>query len=268
MPTLPQPLTLTTHSSCLHYLHVGKGKPVLLIHGSLCDYRYWTPQINVLHRQFELLVPSLPGYWPDALTSESPRFTMAAHVDAMHALLSHAARNQPVHVVGHSRGAQVAVELALAQPQSVATLTLCDPGFPFTDEPPTGSFHLQAVQQLRAGDTEQAMRHFVDAVNGNKVWDRMAPWFKTMVLDNAFTLLSQWREMDRAIDPDHVRYIDCPVHLISGANSPSRYASRAARLTELIWNIDQSVIAMASHGMNLANPKQFNEVLARFISQA
>ena len=46
------------------YVTRGAGEPLLFVHGSLCDYRYWNGQMAVLSRRFQCVSVSLSHYWP------------------------------------------------------------------------------------------------------------------------------------------------------------------------------------------------------------
>jgi len=168
-------------------------------------------------------------------------------------------------VIGHSRGAQVAIELAIQAPHLCRSLTLADPGFRFADEPETPVFYADAVARLHDGDTEGALAQFIDTVNGDDTWRKMVGWFKDMVRDNAATLLSQIHEANRAVDPQAIARLICPVLLIGGAQSPAKYGTRLDRLQQLLPQAHRTRIALAAHGMNLANPRAFNRAVLEFI---
>lgn len=257
-------LTGTTHQ---HFVQAGDGPLLLLIHGSLCDYRYWRWQMPALAKGYRVLAPSLRGYWPQALDREDPDFGVDQQVNDLIALVRHLSPNAPAHVLGHSRGAQIAVELALQFPEHVASLILADPGFRMSDEPETPALHDGPLQALRNGDIEAGLAAFVNAVNGQDIWKHMVGWFKAMVQDNAYTLLSQAREVNRSVDIDALAQLDCPTLLINGSNSPPRYTSRSDRLAERLPHAQRSIIPLASHGMNLANPKAFNQAVLAFLAQ-
>ena len=92
----------------------GEGQALLLIHGSLCDHRYRT------------IIPSLRHYWP--LTEiETQSFSAEQHASDLLALLRHL-EIEKAHILGHSRGAAVAVRMAQQAPEQVASLILADPG--------------------------------------------------------------------------------------------------------------------------------------------
>ncbi|HWK71029.1 MAG TPA: alpha/beta hydrolase [Burkholderiaceae bacterium] len=249
----------------LHYIEAGSGEMLLLIHGSLCDYRYWRWQLPALSEEHRLVAPSLRGYWPAAFTVEDASFSIARHTRDLAVFIEHIGNGRPVHILGHSRGAQIALELACAAPELARSLILADPGFQLGGELPAPSFHSEVVRLLQDGEIELALSSFVDAVNGAGTWRQMVGWFKTMVKDNAYTLLSQFREVNLSVDMDRVSRLQCPVLLIGGANSPPRYGSRLDALEQALVQASRVTIPLASHGMNLANPKAFNQAVARFL---
>lgn len=44
------------------YTHSGSGDLLILVHGSLCDLRYWRWQLNRLHKNCQVVALSLPGF--------------------------------------------------------------------------------------------------------------------------------------------------------------------------------------------------------------
>ncbi|MFA5663966.1 alpha/beta fold hydrolase [Castellaniella sp.] len=256
-------LTCTLPAGPLHYLQAGSGDPVLLIHGSLCDYRYWRWQIPALQPCHTVIAPSLRGCWPAAGLHPQTGYGVMAHADDLQALL-HTLGCGPAHVVGHSRGAEVAWALVRQAPELCRSLTLADPGFRFADEPEVPPFYTQTAAALQRGDTAAALADFVDTVNGADTWRKMVPWFKQMAEDNALTLLSQVQEQRLAITDAEMAGLNVPVLLIGGALSPRKYPQRLDRLQRLIPGAARVRIAMAAHGMNLANPRAFNRALLGF----
>src|SRR5690606_2078810 len=116
------------------YLEMGTGDPVVLVHGSLCDCRYWTPQMATLANEYRVIAISLRHYWPSTAAAEDGSFSVSQHAADLLALLEGLALPW-AHVVGHSRGGRVALELALHHRERVRSLVLADPGAQFADEP-------------------------------------------------------------------------------------------------------------------------------------
>ncbi|RTZ40048.1 alpha/beta hydrolase [Candidimonas sp. SYP-B2681] len=253
--------------SSVHYTQAGSGELLLLIHGSLCDYRYWRWQIPALSQHMHVVAPSLRGFWPQAFDREESSFSVAQHTCDMIAFAQQLADGKPLHLLGHSRGAQIALELACVAPELVRSLTLADPGFRIGDEPPNSPFHMNVATLLEQGKVEEALSQFIDTVNGAGTWRQMVGWFKAMVTDNAYTLLSQVREINRPVDLERASHLRCPILLVGGANSPARYGSRIDILERAFTDVSRVSIPLASHGMNLANPKAFNQALLSFLTK-
>ncbi|MER1966941.1 alpha/beta hydrolase [Castellaniella sp. GW247-6E4] len=262
-PELPQATLERSHP--IAYTEAGAGDIVLLIHGSLCDYRYWRWQIPQLSASYRVVAASLRGCWPRAGTHPDPGYRIATHVEDMIALTDALGDGRPVHVLGHSRGAQIALEFALRAPERCKTLTLADPGFRFTHEAPVEPFYLPAVDLLAQGETDAAAEQFIDTVNGAGTWRKMVGWFKQMVRDNAATLRSQVLEANRPEHLEDIGRIECPVLLLGGADSPARYAARQDQLQAVLPRARREVIRLAAHGMNLANPRAFNRACLAFL---
>jgi len=251
----------------LAYTEAGTGPLLVLIHGSLCDYRYWRWQIPALSRQYRVVAPSLRGYWPDAFTTEDASFGVAQHARDLIAFINHHGNGEPAHILGHSRGAHIALELAASAPELTRSLILADPGFRMSGDTVSYPFYLEVVEKLEQGDVEGAMSQFVDTVNGPGTWRQMVAWFKAMVRDNANTLLSQINEIDLEFDMQRARPLDFPVLLVGGADSPERFRRRLNALEQILPKADRVTIPLASHGMNLANPKAFNERILDFLNR-
>lgn len=249
----------------LHYTEAGRGTAILLIHGSLCDYRYWRWQIPAMAETCRVIAPSLHGCWPDTGQHPQAGYAIEAHAASLVHLVQALGIPEGVHVVGHSRGAQVALAFARSAPGLCRSLTLADPGFRFDDEPESVPFYTRAVQQLQSGQIDEAMEDFVDTVNGQDTWRKMVGWFKDMVRDNAVTLLSQILEANLAVAPAAAAGIRCPLLLVGGSQSPAKYGSRQDRLQQLVPQARRVRIALSAHGMNLANPRAFNHAVLEFV---
>lgn len=267
-PAVPL-LSATVNGYCLSYLEQGVGDPVLLVHGSLCDCRYWVPQMSALARHYRVIAISLRHHWPATTTADDGNFSVSQHAADLVGLLDHLALPH-AHVVGHSRGGRVALELALGQRERIRSLVLADPGAQFADEPrrTTASFVTEATHRIRSGDVEGGLGLFVDAVNGEDTWARMIAGFKRMARDNAGTLLGQSIEPVQVLSDTDLADLDVPTLLIGGAASPPRYAQILDRLVAGLPHTQRITIEGAAHGMNLAKPHSFNTAVLDFLAQS
>jgi pimeloyl-ACP methyl ester carboxylesterase len=108
----------------LHYLDVGSGDPVVLIHGNTVSSEDWLMSgvLDRLAGRYRVIAPDRPGLGH----SERPRdrlWTPAKQAAVIAQLLDQLAI-EPAIIVAHSLGVQTALELALQRPQRVRGLVL------------------------------------------------------------------------------------------------------------------------------------------------
>lgn len=269
-PLLQRPLHYLTTSSGMTdiaYVEQGSGDLVVFIHGSLCDLRYWRWQINKLPASTKNVALSLPGYWPYNPSTTAYTFNIEqqlAAVDDLITALRHPSRK--VYLVGHSRGAHIAMRYACQHVHRIDGLCLADPAFMVGHDTPPLPVLQQAAHLISSGDDDAALALFIDAVSGANTWRQLTGWFKQLVQENAHTLIAQSREQLPVITNQDLRALaNLPVLLISGALSPKRYQQSAELILQALPQAQHCIIKNASHGMNLANPKAFNQAIETFI---
>lgn len=258
----------------LAYAESGQGRPLLLIHGSLCDSRYWSPQMAPLGQQHHVVAPSLRRCWPEAWDGEGSGYGIQTHVDDLLALVD-ALGEGPVDAVGHSRGGHIAFRLALQAPDRVRRLVLAEPGL-FPDagfgavagidrQMPARRVH-EAVALIREGDIDGGLASFVDGVSGTPIWRHTVPSFKQMARDNAHTLLGQARESRLDVSRAELVSMKTPTLLIGGALTPAPFPALLDLLQANLPDARRVGIPAARHAMNLAAPRVFNEAVLAFLS--
>ena len=256
------------------YVTRGSGAPLLFVHGSLCDYRYWNGQMDVLSQRFQCVSVSLSHYWPADDTSMSGAFSWSTHVAELAEFIT-AMDIGPVHLVGHSRGGCVAFHLAREYPYLVQSLTLADPGGPLLIDgmpeapaaPATDALRAHAAALIGNGDVDAGLELFVDSVSMPGIWRKSPAAFRTMAIDNADTLPKQFRDPLPAYTPEAAAEIQCRTLLIDGQKSPRMFRNTVEKLQEWIPRAERQTIAGASHGMNIANPGAFNRAVATLVNQ-
>jgi pimeloyl-ACP methyl ester carboxylesterase len=252
------------------YVASGSGAPMLFVHGSLCDYRYWNSQTEVLSQHFSCVSVSLSHYWPGDDAKAGDSFSWQTHVAELAAFIV-AMNAGPVHLVGHSRGACVAFHLAREYPHLVNTLTLADPagpletsGGPSASQGGTDALRMRVAGLIDAGAIEAGLELFVDSVSMPGIWRRSPASFRTMALDNAATLPKQFRDPLPAYTRAAAAGLTCRTLLVAGERSPRTYRDNVEQLAGWMGHVDKRVIAGASHGMNVTHPSAFNRLIHAF----
>ena len=113
---------LSSHASTGGIALAGDGPVVLLIHGSGMDSTVWQLQTRFLaHRGWRALAVDLPGHGRSA----GPALASVERMADWVANLAVALGVGSVHVVGHSMGSFIALELASRYRGLTASITLC-----------------------------------------------------------------------------------------------------------------------------------------------
>ena len=102
----------------LSFKKIGKGKPLVLVHGYLGGQNMWKFQED-LQDNFELIMPSLAGYGESAgLVAPS---TIRENAYQVFELLDHL-NVDSFYLLGHSMGGMIVQEMAVMKPERVEKL--------------------------------------------------------------------------------------------------------------------------------------------------
>jgi pimeloyl-ACP methyl ester carboxylesterase len=153
----------------LYYEEGGSGPPLLFIHAFPVGRAMWEPQVRFFDRHFRAIVYDCRGFGRSEAPTAPTGYSQALSVADAQALLEHLAA-VPAVVCGLSMGGNIALNLALAHPESVRALVLCDTGAGSEDP---GSFRARCVEYAEA--TQRGMEGFFDKM---MLWDVFADFAK------------------------------------------------------------------------------------------
>ncbi len=111
----------------LHYLEVGHGPTVILLHGYAETSRMWKPIMPLLAEKFTVIAPDLPGIGDSAIPANGLDLKTAAI--RIHAL-AHSLGLEKARVVGHDIGLMVAYAYAAQFPAETEKLVVMDAFLP------------------------------------------------------------------------------------------------------------------------------------------
>ena len=122
----PEPKTVEVSGKLIRYLDIGSGDgtPMVLIHGFGSDHTSWAMNQAALAEGRRVIAPDLPGH--GASSKDTGGGDIAA-LSAMVLAFIDKLGLERVHLVGHSLGAGIAINLAETLPARVASLTLIAP---------------------------------------------------------------------------------------------------------------------------------------------
>ena len=220
--------SLSANGYPISYFERGSGPTVVLVHGSLNDYRYWTPQIESLSSRFRIVSISLRHYYPELWKGQG-EFSLKLHAEDLTAFIERLAVG-PVFVVGWSRGGTVAVDVARSRPDLIRKLVLMDPALeallPVPDGAPiedTRVVRARATEvYLKKGEIDAGLQYFFDSSNGAGAWNRLPEEQRRNRRDNAWTIIGQLGDVETVTCADLAQF-KMPVLLMGGEQSPARH---------------------------------------------
>ena len=134
----------------LRYIREGSGDPVMLLHGYLFGADSWRPQIHSLRDEFDVIAPDLRGQFGSETTAEGyDLWNQARDVEELIVAL----RLPPLHLVGLSMGAMIAMRVALRNRVFVRSLVLMDTSA-WREDPELAERYEAMAQVVESGDLE------------------------------------------------------------------------------------------------------------------
>ncbi|MEJ2119328.1 MAG: alpha/beta fold hydrolase [Alphaproteobacteria bacterium] len=273
MPTIQ-----TRDGHTCHYFDAGSGAPVVLLHGSASAGAAWAAVKAHLLRDHRTLAPDLRGYgqsepWPrgEALTPETDLLAVEAMFDIA---------GEPVHLVGHSAGAVIALRAAIRHPKRIASLSLIEPV----------AFHLLRQHQDRDQDRELwaeiemlARRHidfvgqnrdedaaaaFVAYWSGPHVWRDLAVPMRKIIIESMPRVAAEWRLMlDAPEIVARIGEINVPTQLFLGTHTTPATKRVMAHLRETFPRAAYVELEGAGHLSLHSHAAVLAEHVRRFVRQ-
>ncbi|QEU96441.1 alpha/beta fold hydrolase [Streptomyces kanamyceticus] len=107
------------------YERAGTGEPLLLLHGIGHHWQAWSPVLDVLATEYDVIAVDLPGFGESAALPDGLPYDLATVTAALGALCEALEVERP-HVAGNSLGGLLALELG--REKLVRSVTALSPG--------------------------------------------------------------------------------------------------------------------------------------------
>lgn len=267
--------TIKINNRKLAYETRGNGEPVLLMHcGFVADS--FTPLINdtELTAQYRLINHHRIGYGQsDRATGQMSVADQAADARALLQNLG----IKRAHVVGHSYGGVVALQLALDAPEMVHSLALLEPSIPEALGDPEVALKFmegagKAFAQFGAGDKAGAVDTWLTGAFGpgyREIADRALPgWFEQAVKDSDVVFqveaanLQQW-----TFTPAEAKRIQQPVLSAYHQDQWPGFQKANDLLQAWIPQTETAIIPVSSHLLQIMNARVVAEILVGFLAR-
>src|SRR5450631_3649941 len=117
---------ITANGVNLHYITVGAGPDIVMLHGFLGNLAVWHLYMApILRREYRVTTYDLRGHGYSDVTDTG--YTAADMAEDLRCFLDEMGIEQPI-LVGHSFGADIAMYFSLLYPERVPKLLALEPG--------------------------------------------------------------------------------------------------------------------------------------------
>lgn len=250
---------------------------VIALHCSGGGASQWSYLAEALGGRYEVAAPEHygsegTGPWAGehAFTLDDEAVRSIAMIDRCH--------EEKVHLVGHSYGGGVALNVALARPERIASMALYEPS----------AFHLlrqlgepgvqpyaeitsvarKVCHGVVTGDYRGAVAGFVDYWNGPGSWNALRPALQSALIRWVPKGPLDFRALiDDPTPADAYRRLKFPVLILRGERGPSPTRTIAEGLAELLPACRLVDIAGAGHMGPLTHAPEVNAHIVRHIAE-
>jgi pimeloyl-ACP methyl ester carboxylesterase len=254
-------------------LAAGTGPPVLLLHGSASAAVMWTSIIDALKPRFRVIAPDLIGYGRTDSWLDGHGFTAADELRLLEPLLPPTPAG--VHVVGHSYGGLVALHLALAGRVALRSLTLIEPVafflLPHADAHDAWAEINDVANaysaHMAAGETDAALRGFIDYWAGDGAWDAMDETLRAQIRRSAGKIVLEFQVGFADVGLQPLQTLKCPVRLLAGGRTrlPTRHV--ISFLAAQVPAAKLEIVEDANHLLPMTHGEMLREFLLRELVQ-
>jgi pimeloyl-ACP methyl ester carboxylesterase len=249
------------------YRRSGNGPVLVLLHGAVCDGRVWRHAIDAFSDAFTVVAWDAPGC---GASSDAPDgFRMPDFADCLAAFVDALALERP-HVLGHSWGSTLALELCLRHPTMVRSLVLVGAYAGWTGSLPANevearlAFALSAAKAIESGEWRpSSMRGLFSDVMPAEQQAELTTIMAEVRAAGTRTMAYALAEADLSSSLDRV---DAPTLLVYGDDDERAPLDVARALHAGIANSQLTLLPGLGHECYLESPDAFADAVRRFLS--
>lgn len=104
----------------IHYEALGRGEPLIFVHGWLGSWRYWWPSMQELSTQHKTFAFDLWGFGDSSKVTN--KYSFESYVEMLDQFIEKLGIKKPITLVGHALGAAVSLKYAVNKSSNVSKL--------------------------------------------------------------------------------------------------------------------------------------------------
>lgn len=252
----------------LHWLALGDGPAVVLLHGFTESYHCWEPIAQALAAHYKVLVPDLPGSGGSALLPAGGA-AMDEMARAVLALLDAAGVDQAT-VIGHSMGGYVALEMLALAPERLTGIGLVH-SHPFGDDAAKQENRNRTVQAIEKRGSKAFLQGFIPQLFTPDNRQRLAATIQQLEEQAAGQSVQAYVAQtlgmrDRAPRLELLKSRALPKLVLLGAADPILPLAAGIAFATELDNCQLEVLADASHMGMYESPEKTLGILVEFLN--
>lgn len=233
--------------SMVHYEALGRGRPIIFLHGWVGSWRYWINAMQVASTSFRAYALDLFGFGD---TVRDPmHYALDKQAELVHGFLEEMGIGK-VAIVGHDLGALVGFSFLKKWHTSVDRMMIIN--CPMEYDAVTARMRTAPATELAEWLTGRAPESMSALADASKVDPKaVAASLENLQADNLFP---------------SVRNLGVPCLFVYGSNNPALTLPSQEKVDGLPMHMHQINLEGTGHFPMLDNPPQFNRLLTDFLA--
>jgi len=266
----PHRMTSDMGNYKMHYIDIGKGKPVVLIHG-LADSTYsWHENVQtLLQNNFRLVIVDQPGFGQSEIPPEPYVYSIENQSREI-VKLTERLQLDRFYLIGHSMGGSIALYISLTYPDKSEKAIVIDPDCFVPPDRFFGSPEMIKLGALVNGRkiAERVMKNFFyDTSKINSIM--IDEYVKPMNKPGYWKMLSSARKDYYSSEFDRMTksygQIKTPTLIIWGANDKMVPLDYGKQLSELVHGSEIHILNNCGHYSHQECKDVVNPLLVEFL---
>jgi pimeloyl-ACP methyl ester carboxylesterase len=233
----------------VHYEVLGRGRPIIFLHGWVGSWRYWIPSMQAASSEFRTYALDMWGFGDTA--KESDRYLLSHQQDLLENFINEMGIGK-IALIGHGLGAIVALMFAEKYPQ-------------FVDRIMAISLPLE-TSLINPRFRQSTPIELSDWLLGNTPESQAARQEAPKADQEA--ILQTINNLDSIELTDITSRLITPCLLVHGANDPAIEIPHQDRLVALPPHIHYVSFNQSGHFPMLDQPNKFNRLMTDFLALA
>ena len=243
---------------------VGKGFPLVLVHGFLGSSKMWQPQINFFKKNFRVIAPDLPGF------GKSKNAKSHKCIKSIAKLLVNCLKEKRIdkyNLLGHSMGGMIVQEMAKINGKKITKLVCYSTG-PIGEMPGRFETINKSREKIKKDGLQKTALKIVQTwfIKGKRakyfyLCSGANKLINSKTADNALIAMKNWNGLK------NLKRIKNETLIVWGDKDKSYNKKQVQTLNRHILNSSLVIFKDCAHNIHLEKVKEFNNIINKFLNK-